>query len=205
LIILGFGIVLLLLICGLAGYAFSMFKFNGKKSIYLAFLISLMLPGQALVIAKFVVIKELGLLNSYMAVILPSIFSAVNIFLFKNYCDTIPVEIIESGRMDGASELQIFFKLILPLCKPIVGAIVIFNSIGLLSDYLWQMLMLRDAEIQTFLVRVIFVIMNNTSAETNRIGISLAGGTLLFIPLLLCFCIFSRYFTKGLVLGAMKE
>jgi multiple sugar transport system permease protein len=137
------------------------------------------------------------------AVIVMSVFWSTGIFLFRNYFKSIPSSIIESARIDGASEWTILTRIVLPLSKPIIGAAIVFLGMGALGDYLWQMLNLQTPESQTFLVGLMSTTIN--VYVVKNIGYDLTVGTLLFLPYLLLFAISSRYFIGGLTGGAIKE
>jgi ABC-type glycerol-3-phosphate transport system permease component len=155
-----------------------------------------------LLISQFVIVGKLGL-RGLAAVVLMSVYWPTGIFLFRNYFGSIPVSLIESARLDGASEWGIFAHVVLPLSKPIMGAAVVFLGMGALGDYIWQMLNLQRKELQTFLVGL----MNSTIDVTvvTNIGYDLAVGTALFLPYLILFAVSSRYFLKGLTLGGVRE
>jgi len=208
-LIVGTGTILSLLITAMAGYAFSVFKFTGKKILFWIFISSLMIPYIALFIPKFVLIRFLGLFNTWAGVILPLAFWPFGIMLFYKYANSVPSEILDSARLDGCTELQIIYKIMFPICKPILGALIIFQSLGFMNDFLWQNLILQDKNKQTLIVGLINSVRNvgsdNFAKRLNPIGHSLAIGVILFIPQLLIFISFSRYFIKGIAVGAIKE
>jgi len=190
-----------------AGYAFSMYKFKGKKLIFILFLSQMMIPRISLLIPLYVIIKNLGISGKISAVILPVAFSPVGIYLAKNYFDTIPKSIIESARIDGASEWRILKSIIIPVSKPIISALALFSSITSLQDYIWQSLVLMKTERQTLLVGLMKISMlrgGEAILGVNPIGRSFATGILLLIPLLVVFLTANKYFVENLG-GAVKE
>lgn len=189
-----------------AGYVFSMYKFKGKKVLLTAYLSQLMIPRISLLIPLFVIVKKLHIPGSHMAVIFPIVFSPMGIYLAKNYFDSIPKSIMESARMDGATESQILRLIVVPISKPIVAALSLFSGIGALQDYIWQSLVLQKEARQTLLVGLMRVAMARGGGElnVNPIGRSFATGVLLLLPLLIIFLFANKYFIQG-VSGAVKE
>ena len=207
-LIIVFGVLLSLLITSMAGYAFSAFQFRGKKTIFWIFIASLMIPYIALFIPKYILIRYLGLSNTLAGAILPLAFWPFGIMLFYKYADSVPSDILDSARLDGCSELQIIYYVMFQICKPILGALIIFQSLAIMGDFLWQSLVLQDINKQTLIVGLINSVRNvgsDTGKRLNPIGHSLAVGVILFIPQLLIFISFSKYFVKGIAVGGVKE
>ena len=187
---------------GAAGYVFGFNSRRWVKVVFWSMMTPIFVTRFVLLISQFVITGKLGL-RGLAAVVLMSVFWPTGIFLFRNYFSGIPISLIESARLDGASEWRIFASIVLPVSKPIVGAGMVFLGMGALGDYVWQMLNLQRAEIQTVLVGLM-----NTTIDVrvvNNIGYDLAVGTLLFLPYLVLFAASSRYFIKGLTLGGLKE
>jgi multiple sugar transport system permease protein len=190
------------LVNGSAGYVFAYAKGRVWRWIFWVFLAPLFVTRFTLLISQFVIVAKLRL-DGMPAVVLFSAFWPAGIFLFRNYFTTVPSSLLESARIDGASEWTIFTRVVLPLCKPIVGAAMVLLGLGALGDYVWQMLNMQGAETQTMLVGLI-----NSTLDVrvvDRIGYDLAVGTVLFIPMMLLFLASSRYFIGGLMMGASKE
>lgn len=191
-----------ILVNGTAGYVFGFGRLRWLRWMFWLLMAPIFVTRMAILISQFVVVGKLGL-RGLAAVVLMSILWPSGIYLFRNYFSSVPDSLLESARLDGASEWAIFSRVVLPLCKPILGAAVVFLGMGALGDYIWQMLNLQRAELQTFLVGLM-----NTTLDVrvvNNIGYDLAVGTLLFLPYLLLFAVSSRYFIKGLTAGAVKE
>lgn len=191
-----------LLINGAAAYVFAFSRQRWVKVAFWAMMVPIFVTRLVILIAQFVIVGKLGI-RGLAAVVLMSVFWPTGIFLFRNYFSSMPASLLESARIDGASELTIFARIVLPLCKPIVGAGMVFLGMGALGDYIWQMLNLQQAELRTFLVGL----MNSTIdvRVVQNIGYDLAVGTMLFLPYLVLFSASSRYFIKGLTLGSLKE
>ena len=205
LIVVGSSIVLSVVITAMAGYAFSVFSFKGKTVFYWALIWSIMITRYALLIPLFVINVKLGVYG-LAAAILPVMLDPVGIVLFKAYCDTIPRSLIDSARLDGAGELAVLWRIVAPLCKPIIGALVVFRSVFMLSDYIWQMLVLTNRTEWTLLIGFYQSMYNlSTLAGMKNIGVEAACGMLLLVPFLAIYAVASRYFVGGLTMGGVKE
>ena len=189
-----------------AGYVFSMYKFKFKKQLWLLYLAQMMIPRISLLIPLYVIMKHLHLSGKQLAVILPIALSPMGVYLARNYFDSIPKSIIESARIDGASEFQILRFIVAPISKPIIAALSLFAGIGALQDYLWQMLVLQKPERQTLLVGLMRKAAERGSTELgiNPIGRSFATGILLLLPLVVIFLFANKFFVEG-ISGAVKE
>lgn len=189
-----------------AGYAFGVYRFKYKNVIFLIFIIGIFIGPGITIIPYYVTVKRLGLQGTWWGVILPFAYTPVGVYIFRNYVETIPSELIDAARIDGAGEFRILYKVMLPLCKPVIGVMVVLISLGTLQDYLWTLLMIPDTARQTLMVGVIQEALraNEISGGLNPIGLSLAGGVIIFMPLFLVFIFCQRYFIKGLTLGGVK-
>lgn len=189
------------LINGAAGYAFCYARARWLRAVFWAFMTPIFVSGYVLLISQFIIVGKLGL--SGMAAVLPMmIFWATGIFLFRNYFRSIPHEIIESARIDGAGEWRILVQVVLPMARPIIGAAIVFLGMSALGSYVWPMLNLQTPESMTYLVGLMSTTLN--VYVVKNIGYDLAVGTLLFLPYLALFAVSSRYFIQGLTGGALK-
>lgn len=192
---------ILVIICSsLAAYAFSKIKFKGSTTLYLIFICSLMLPKEIFIVPLFKIVQALNWSDSYAGMIAPTVASCFGVFLLKGFFDSVPDSIRESGKIDGASELTIFSRLVLPIVKPGIGALFILNFVNVWNDYLWQMLMARTKTMKTLMVGTASLMQ-----EINpNFAYKMAGATVACIPMLLVFLMFQRYFTSGITMGAEK-
>lgn len=202
-ILVSMGVALIIAVTLPAGYAFSVFKFKGRNALFWLFISATMLHAYMLIVPMFVVVKRLGI-PLRLAAILPILFSPVNIFLAKNFIDTIPRSLLDSAELDGAGELRKIFSVVLPLCAPLIGILSLFGSISLFGDFLWQLLLFQQLKSQTLVVGLIQWSMRATFLYINQIGVMLAAGTILFGVMFVLFCFTSKYFTKGLNLQGVK-
>jgi multiple sugar transport system permease protein len=190
---------------GCAAYAFSMFRFKGSQFILVVFLASMMVTRYALLIPTFVLLRWYGI-SGYLAVILPSLFWPTGIYLAVCYFKTIPASLVESARIDGAHEGTILARVVAPLCKPLVAALIIFKGLEVMQDYIWPFLVLQSDGQMTLLVALIRSLYNRMMAtRLVDYGYANAVGVVLFVPLLAVFLLASKYFVSGLALGSVKE
>jgi len=193
-----------------ASYAFAMYRFIGKRLIYWIFIASIIVPWQSIIVSRFVLMRHLHLINTWLAIICISAFNPVGVVLIKNYFDKIPRTIIDSARIDGADELWILFKIVLPQCKPILGYIAITSYILAFQEFFWPMLVLHEKRLFTLPLGIMYYL--KTYASTHGwinvqrvIGLQLAGSVLLFLPVIFIFLIFRKTFQQQFVGEGIKE
>jgi multiple sugar transport system permease protein len=185
----------------LAGYAFAKYQFKKRDKIF-NFLLSLMvIPGQVTMLPLFLMLKSLGLVNTYLGVIIPGMCSVFGIFMIRQYVISIPDSLIESARMDGAGEFQIYLKIILPLCKPILITLGLFTFIGTWNDFLWPLIIMTDNSMYTLPV----AIANLMGEHSADVELMMAGSVITVFPILLVFAIAQNYYIQGIMGGALKE
>jgi len=201
-ILIGLAIALTVALTLPAGYAFSVYKFKGRKGLFWLFMSTMMVHRYILIIPMFVVIRKLHL-PSRLAAVLPLAFSPLLIFLTKNFVDTIPRSLLDYATLEGVGELRKIFTLILPLCGPLVGVLALFSGLGAFGDYLWQLLLFFKVGDQTLPVGLIQRT-RQTIVNIEPIGLSLAAGTILFMVMFVIFLFTSKYFTRGLSLQGVK-
>jgi multiple sugar transport system permease protein len=191
---------------GSAGYAFAFLPFKGREVVFWILMSSMFVSYYALIVPRFQVVSKLGL-HGLPAVIAMEVFWPTGIYLFRGYFHTIPASLLESARIDGAHEWQVFMRVVLPVCKPMIGCAVVFLGLGALQDFLWQMLVLQTEQSRTLLVGLMSTIYQTGGGGSHTIrnlGYDMAVGTVLLVPLLAIFAASSRYFVEGLK-GAVKE
>lgn len=193
--------VISVLICSMAGYAFAKFRFKGKGSIFFIILCTLMIPFQVMLIPLFEIIVFLDWLNTYQAIILPTLASPFAIFLMRQNMLSVPISIIESARIDGAGEFKIFFSIVLPTMKPALAAVSIFLFMSQWNNFLWPLITLNSKDMFTLPVAL------SSLVGLARIdyGQLMLGTTLSIVPVLIFFLIFQKYFISGILGGSVKE
>jgi len=192
--------VLSLLICTMAAYAFAKFEFKGRDIIFGIFLLSMMVPYHATIIPLFKMMAAWGWLNTYQAVILPNLAYPFAIFLMRQNMLAFPNALIEAARIDGAGELKIFFKIVLPSMRPALAATAIFLFMYQWNSFLWPLIALSSKDMYTFPVAL------SSLFGLSRIdyGQVMAGVTLATVPIIVFFLVLQRQFISGMLGSAVK-
>jgi multiple sugar transport system permease protein len=206
--------VLQLFFNSLAAYVFAKRKFPGRDAIFLLFLATMMVPGQVTLIPNYLVLKHIplfggndlfglgghGWLDSYYGLILPGSVSAFGIFLLRQYMKSIPDELLDAARIDGASEFKIFWRIVLPLCRPALAAMAIFTFTYAWEDFFWPLIIVSSPDHYTApLGLALFVVKNRTAWD-----VLMAGSVIATLPMVVVFMIFQRNFIKGISLSGIK-
>jgi multiple sugar transport system permease protein len=189
-----------LVINTLAGYAFARLRFAGRDRIARVLLSALVIPGQVGMLPLFLLLKQLGLVNSYAAVIVPGLASIFGIFLVRQYCLSIPESLLDAARIDGASELRIFASIVLPLCRPILATLALFTFMGTWNDFLWPLIVLSDADLQTLPV----ALANLLGEHAQDVELMMAGSLVTLLPVALLFVAFQRHYVRGVLAGSVR-
>jgi multiple sugar transport system permease protein len=185
----------------LAGYALSKGEFSGKKIWLLIILTAMMIPDQVIVFTRFLVFNELNLINSYIGVILPTLAYPFGVFLVKQFMDSLPNELGEAAKMDGAHHFKIFMKIYLPLTLPIIATLSIITVMHKWNELLWPLLILSKSSMYTVSIGVA----NFTLGPNGTyIGSSLALATLTIIPMVVLFLILQRYVIESVASSGLK-
>jgi len=183
-----------------AGYAFAKLRFAGRERVFQTLLGALVIPAQVAMIPLFLIMKWLGLVNSYGGVIVPALAGVFGIFLVRQYARSIPDDLLEAARIDGAGELRIFATIVLPLLKPIVVTLAIFTFLASWNDFMWPLIVLSDQAWQT--APVALAGLSREHVQDNEL--MMAGSVVTIIPVLLLFLVLQRHYIQGLLLGSVK-
>lgn len=189
-----------LLINTLAGYAFAKLRFRGRERIFRWLLAALVIPAQVAMLPLFLMMKGLGLVNSFGAVIIPALATVFGIFLVRQYARSIPDELLEAARIDGAGELRIFFRIVLPMLKPVLVTLTIFTFMAAWNDFMWPLIVLTDQDNYTLPVAIAAL----SREHVQDVELMMAGAVVTVIPVLLLFLLLQRYYIQGLLLGSVK-
>ena len=184
----------------LAGYALAKKRFVGRKLIFTLIVCAMALPKQVILIPLIREMSSLKLYNTLSAVIYPIVGWPFGVFLIKQFAEGIPGEVLEAARIDGASELRTFTKIVFPMIKPGVGALAIFTFISSWNDYFMQLIMLSSTKNLT----ISLGIAKMQAENSTDFGLIMAGAALAAVPIIVVFLIFQKYFTKGITMGAVK-
>lgn len=184
-----------------AGYVFGKRRFPGKTVLFWTIIITMMLPRQGTLVPLYILMSKLGWTETYQGLIAPYACFPFGIFLVKQFMQQIPDDIISAARIDGANEWGVFRHVILPMCKPAMGAVAIFSFVGAWNQYLWQLVMTNESTSYTLPIGVAKLTVLGSEVD---VGVSMAGATVAFLPMLVVFVFFQRYFVKGISVGAIK-
>lgn len=196
------GALLTCILASLAGYVFSKKDFYGKKILFWFLLSTLMVPGMMFFIPQFAIVTKLNWINTYSGMIIPHVASVFGVFLVKQYFDTIPNSLIESARIDGAGELTIFLRIMVPLSLPILITLFLLSFIFHWSNFLWHLVVNTPESDKLTLPIGLALFRGQYEAQYGNM---MAGATLSILPVVILFLIAQRFFIKGLTQGAIKE
>ena len=192
--------ILTCITAALAGYALGKKRFYGRTILFTIIICAMALPKQVIVIPLAQEMKLLHMSDTLWAVILPTVGWPFGVFLMKQFSETIPNEILEAARVDGAGELKTFFSVVFPMIKPGIGALAIFAFVNTWNDYFLQLVMLTSEEKWTLPL----AIANMQGEMSSDFGLIMAGAALASIPIIVVFIAFQKYFTQGIAMGAVK-
>jgi ABC-type glycerol-3-phosphate transport system permease component len=192
----------LILTCdALAAYAFAKFKFRGKNLLFWLMIATMMLPIYATLIPSFWLFSVLGWVNKYRALILPGVVDAYGIFLLKQYMESIPNELLDAAKVDGAGALQRFWSVIIPLSRPALGTLAVFRFLFVWNDYLWPLVIIRNDTMYTLTLGIA-----NMQLRQGMVvwGSQMAASVLATLPVLILVLVMQKQFLRGLMAGAFK-
>ena len=193
--------LLTLFFCSLGGYAFAKYQFRGQKVLFGILLASMMVPFQVLLVPLFGLMYDIGWLNSYKAIVIPFSVGAFGVFLMRQFIVTIPSELLDAARIDGCSEFGIYYRVVLPIIKPALGALTIYSFLGSWNGYLWPLIILRDEAKYTLPIGLA----NLVGIYRQDYGMLMAGTLLSLMPIVILFLAMQREFVQGITLGSVKE
>lgn len=193
-------VVVIVFTSALTGYIFSKFNFKGKNVLFMILLATMMVPEQTTMIPKFLLMNQLKLYNSILSLIIPTFINAFGIYLCKQFCDELPKELIESAKIDGAGDMKIFFRMILPQIKPALGALSIFTFLERWNDYLNPLILLNSVDKMTLPLALSYFSFQHMA----DLSATMAASALIMIPSSIVFIIFQKQFIKGISMTGMK-
>ncbi|QZN85402.1 carbohydrate ABC transporter permease [Cellulomonas sp. C5510] len=195
------GTVLSMVVCSAAGYAFAKFTFKGSGLIFGVIIASLTLPSQVTLVPLFQMMVGFGWLNSYQALILPSLAYPFGIFLMRQTMQAVPDEMIQAARVDGAGELRIFTRIVLPTMRPALSALAIFTFLAQWNDFVYPLVVLRTQDSYTIPVALAAL----RGISSTDYGQLLSGTLVSVLPVLVLFLFLQRHFVSGLLAGSVKQ
>ncbi len=187
------------IICSMAAYVFAKKEFPFRDQIFAVYLATLMIPGQVKMIPIFVIMKNLGLMNTYIALILP-IINAFGVFLIRQFMVSLPDDLLDAARIDGCGENRIFVSIVIPLVKPVLVSLTIFTFISSWNDFLWPLIISSKPAMKTLTVAISAL---KGSYSTNY-GLVMAGATFSFLPPFILYIFLQKQFVEGIALSGTK-
>ncbi len=183
-----------------AGYAFAKLQFAGRDAVFKALLAALVIPGQVAMMPLFLMLKSMGMVNTYGGILVPGLASIFGIFLVRQYARSIPDDLLEAARMDGAGEWRIFVSVVLPLLRPVLVTLSVFTFLGCWNDFMWPLIVLTDDDLRT--LPVALSALSREHVQDNEL--MMAGSVVTVLPVLLLFLLLQRHYIQGLLMGSVK-
>lgn len=188
-----------LLTASLAAYAFARLRFKGREILFTLFLATLMIPASVTLIPRFLIAKDLGWYNRYPGLVIPAVFSALAIFLMRQYYRGIPLDYDEAARMDGASSLRIWWQVIVPLSMPVLGTLLILSYNEVWNEVLWPLVMTSSDKMRTIPIGLSYFVGQYSTAW----NLLMAGGVIALLPILIVYMVAQNSFVRGIALSGM--
>lgn len=189
-----------LLVNSMAGFAFAKYRFKGKEPLFAALLGAMIIPGQVTMLPVYLLLNAMGLLNTYWSLVIPGLASVFGIYLFKQFFAAIPDDLIESARIDGCNDWQIYWGIMLPLARPILITLAVFTFMGSWNDFMWPLVVMSDSSAYTLPV----ALANLVGEHQSDTELMMAGAVITTLPVVLLFLCLQRYYMEGLMAGAVK-
>ena len=186
--------------CSLAAFAFSFLEFKRKNFLFMLVMATMMVPGEAVIISNYLTVSSMGILDTYIVLILPSLTSAMGIFLFRQFYMTFPISLYESAKLDGCGNLRFIVKILIPLTKSAIGAMAVYTFINAWNMYMWPLLVTGSEEMRT--VQIGISMLNSVDAQS--ITLMMAGVVAIIIPSMVIFIVGQKQLISGMFSGAVK-
>jgi len=189
-----------LLVNSMAGYAFAKLRFSGRDRLFRLLSAGLVLPVQVAMLPLFLLMKQLGLINTYWGVIIPGLASIFGIFLVRQYALAIPDDLLDAARIDGAGEFRIYWSIVLPTIVPILATLSIWTFLATWNDFMWPLIVLSDDSRYTLPV----ALANLVGEHAQDTELMMAGSVLTVLPVMLVFLLLQRHYIQGVMAGSVK-
>ena len=190
-----------LLFNSMAGYGFAKFRFAGRDRLFRLLLGALVIPAQVAMLPLFLMLRALGVINTYWGVVIPGLASVFGIFLVRQYALAIPDSVLDAARVDGAGEFRIYRSLVLFLCAPVLVTLAVFTFMGTWNDFMWPLIVLADDRLYTLPV----ALANLAGEHVQDTELMMAGAVLTVLPVVLLFVCLQRYYVAEIMSGGVKE
>lgn len=192
----------ILLSSSLAGYGFAKFQFPGRDVLFLLVLATIMIPFFVFLIPVFYIVSQLEWVDTYQGLIVPNIVTAFGIFLMRQYMLSLPDELLDAARIDGASEFSIYWRIVLPLVGPALGALAILAFVYQWNAFLWPLIIIRSGDLAT--IPIGLNSLRVYASQPEVINLQMAGATVAIVPVVAVFAVFQRWFVQGIALTGIK-
>ena len=189
-----------MLFMAMAGYGFAKFDFRGKGPMFFLVLATMMIPVQVTMIPTYLILSRLHLTNTLVGIAIPTLVSGFNIFLFRQFMTTLPAEILEAAKLDGAGEWRTFWQIVIPMSKPILAVQAVLTFIAGWNSFLWPLIIANDQNLYTLSVGLSLL---NKQLAVNP-SLQMAAASVMVVPILFVFMIFQRYIVQGFALSGLK-
>jgi arabinosaccharide transport system permease protein len=189
-----------LILTAMAGYAFAMYDFKGKNALFIIVLIVMMIPVEILILPLYQLSISADLIDTYWGVVLPFVVAPTSIFFFRQYCNSLPKELLDAGRIDGCGEFKIFFKIMVPLMKPAFGAMGILQAMSSWNSFVWPLIALRSNDMLTLPIGL----QSLMTPYGNNYDMLFPGAVMSVIPIIILFILNQKAFISGLTVGGVK-
>ncbi len=189
-----------LLLNAIAGFGFAKYDFKGRNALFVLVLATMMIPSQVTMIPVYLILNSLGLTNTMTGIVLPGLVGAFAIFLFRQFMSTIPTELMEATRLDGASEYRIFLQIVLPISKPILAVQAILTFIAGWNSFLWPLIIANDESLYTLSVGLSLL----KGQYAAKFGLQMAGATFMVAPVIVLFTYFQKHIIENFSISGMK-
>jgi multiple sugar transport system permease protein len=190
-----------LLFCSLLGYALAKLRFPGKRALFIVVLGMLMVPGMVTFVPQFVLISNMGLANSYAGLVLPFLAGPFGVFLMRQFLLSIPDDLLEAARVDGAGEFRIFWRVVLPLCRPALATLGILTFLASWNNFLWPLVVATTEDRYTLPVALALYSIGQNKTDYELL---LSGAVVVVLPVLIVFLVLQRYFLRGIATTGLK-
>ena len=194
------GTVLAVLITSMAGYAFAKLRFRGRRPLFRGLLAGMVIPGQVAMLPMFILLREMGLINTLFGAMIPVLAPIYGIFLVRQYALSIPDDLLDAARLDGASEFRIFRSIVLPALGPVLATLGAFTFLSAWNDFMWPLIVLSDDAHYTLPV----ALANLAGEHVLDVELMMGGAVVTVLPVFLAFLFLQRYYIQGIMAGSVK-
>lgn len=192
-------VVAVLLLSSMAGYAFAKKRFHGKEVMFWSFLAMLMVPFQVTLIPTFILLAKFGGMDTYWGLIIPTIANAQAVFLMRQFIQSLPDELFDAARIDGAGEFRVFYALVLPLCRPVLATLGIFVFLWHWNDFLWPLVIEQNSQMWTLTVGI-----SSLQQKNVPLSVMLAGSVVALVPIFFAYLVAQRYVEEGVTTTGIR-